>query len=107
MLEDKGFTIIDAIGVVPIQSVEIVGDAVTGLRVGRPLLPPANVYLGRQAESFGCTNICDTDETIAPFTFDYAAGSGDYAGENIGALVGKPYPLWNWACRQKLAITKI
>ncbi|MEZ0252136.1 MAG: sialate O-acetylesterase [Methylobacteriaceae bacterium] len=99
-----GFTIIDAVGGVPITGVRIAAPAVVELALARPLVGAANLYYGRQTEANGGGNLCDSDPTIAPFNYEYAAGSGDYASANIPALVGKPYPLWNWCVAFKRPI---
>ena len=102
---NKGFTVIDAVGVVPIISVEIVADAVVAINLGRSLKGPAFLYYARSAEYDGHGNLCDSDPTVAPFNYEYSAGSGDYPAANIASLVGKPYPLWNWCVAFKRAIT--
>ncbi|MDR3448148.1 MAG: hypothetical protein P4M15_00070 [Alphaproteobacteria bacterium] len=99
---NNGFTVIDALGTLLVNSVAIAGDAVIEIDCARRLVAPVNVYYGRNGTpggpeaNGGGGNLCDSDPLSAPFTYDYAAGSGDYPSANIAELVGKPYPLWNW-----------
>ncbi|MEY0199313.1 hypothetical protein AB7W27_21445, partial [Providencia manganoxydans] len=61
----------------------------------------SNVPVGAQVwyaskTTSGNGNLCDSDVTVAPFSYEYSAGTGQYPSANIVALVNKPYPLNNF-----------
>lgn len=92
----KGFTALDDSGALLISSVEIVADCVIVLTFTR--VPVGQVYIRYADKTVHNGNGClrDSDPTISDDLYEYTAGSGQYADENIAALVGKPYPLHNW-----------
>lgn len=102
---DKGFTVIDDNGVIPLSGVTLAGDAVVQISLGRSAVGTVDVFYGRRTTFNGGGNLCDSDPTVAPFNYEYSAGSGDYASANIPALIGAPYPLWNWCIAFKLTAT--
>lgn len=92
----KGFSAVDAGGALPVASVAIVADCVVRLAFGRD--PEGPVYIRYADKAIHNGNGClrDSDPTISDDVYEYVAGSGQYADENIPSLVGKPYPLHNW-----------
>lgn len=92
---NRGFVVVDASGTVPLQSVDIVADTVISIKATRPIVLPVEVYYAGQTSNAGNGNVFDSDSTVATELYEYTAGSGQYAGENIAELVGKPYPLNN------------
>ena len=105
---DKGFTVWDETGAASliISDVEIVSD--TQVMVTLSATPTAGHTLTlRYADATlhsgaGCLH--DSDATVAADAYTYSAGSGQYSGANIPALVGQPYPLVNWCCAFTLTI---
>lgn len=93
---NKGFLVKDANGVVGIESVSIVGQSVVSVLLSS--VPVGEVYLWYAPGTTyrGNGNLCDSDFTVAPYNYEYRAGSGQYASANIAALVNKPYPLNNF-----------
>lgn len=99
----KGFRITDDAGAPNITNTEIVGGSIVALTLDRKPSTNPFVWYASQA-TFGNGNLCDSDPTRSDDVFEYLAGSGMYAAENIAALVGKPYPLWNWCVPFKRAV---
>ena len=106
MRQTRGFRVYDTVGEVPISGVEIVGEAALAISLTRALVGAASLYAGRQEDN-GSVDLCDSDPTVAPFNYEYASGSGDYAAANVAALAGAPYPLWNWCVAFKQPITVV
>ena len=104
---DKGFTVLDNNGRVDITSVQIVSDCVVKLKLSRsPVGIPKLRYADKTYHNGnGCLR--DSDATICDDIYEYTAGSGQYADENIPSLVGKPYPLYNWCIAFHLESTGV
>jgi hypothetical protein len=103
----RGFTVTDAAGKIPIRRVDLASDTGVAIYLTREPQGEARVWYGRLDDAEGGGNLCDSDPTRAPFNFEYTAGSGQYPSENIAALVGKPYPLWNWCVAFNIAANRI
>ncbi|AOF95510.1 sialate O-acetylesterase [Sphingobium sp. RAC03] len=93
---NKGFVVRDAIGDIILSAVELVGQAMVRLTLTRPTSGAVRVEGGTKRGSGGNLCLKDSDRTIATENYEYAPGTGQYAGANIPALVGQPYPLENW-----------
>jgi hypothetical protein len=95
-LADKGFRVTDNSGEVPI-TVTLAGDTIVRLACGRATVGTAYVWYAGQ-DGFGGGNLRDSDPALSDDLYVFNAGlaPGQDASENIAALVGKPYPLWNW-----------
>lgn len=93
---DKGFRVIDSVGVVPLSSVSIINETMVKLVLSRALAASPRVQYAAANTVNGNGNLRDSDDTVSADLYEYQAGSGQYAGANIPALVGKPYPLHNW-----------
>lgn len=91
----KGFYVVDSVGALAISNVEIVADTMIKVTTNRNVVLPVEIYYAGQTTNSGNGNVFDSDSTIATENYEYTAGSGQYAGENIAELVGKPYPLNN------------
>ena len=103
----KGFKVIDGSGTVPIQSVEIAADTVVRIVLSRATTGTVKVQYADKATHNGNGNLRDSDPAVASENYEYTAGSGQYAGANIAALVGRPYPLHNWCVAFSLNATAI
>ncbi|WP_207077917.1 hypothetical protein [Novosphingobium sp. KA1] len=99
----KGFRVSDDAGTPNVASVEIIGGSIVAITLDRKPGANAFVWYASQATA-GSGNLCDSDPTRSDDVFEYLAGTGMYAAENIAALVGKPYPLWNWCVPFKRAV---
>ncbi len=95
---NRGFRITDAAGDVSISAVRFVGATIVAIDCARrPDPATALVWYASNTASQGNGCLCDSDKTIANDDYSYQAGIGHYTTANIPALVGRPYPLWNWA----------
>ncbi|PIJ09246.1 hypothetical protein BVV00_12010 [Serratia sp. OMLW3] len=96
---DKGFRITDSTdstdSTVPIQSVEIAADTIIKITLAALPVGEAKLWYGDKAAHNGNGNVFDSDNFASLANYEYRAGSGQYADENIPELVGKPYPLNN------------
>lgn len=100
---DKGFRVLDALGTIAITSVEIAADTIVRITLGRDVSGAVKVQYASKTASNGNGNLRDSDDTVASENYEYQAGTGQYAGADIAALVGKPYPLHNWCIAFSLA----
>lgn len=101
----KGFKVTDDIGDVTITSVEIAGDACVLITLGRALSTNPFIWYGDKTVHNGNGNLCDSDPTVASNDYEWTTGTGQYAGAELPALEDLPYPLWNWCCLFRMAIT--
>jgi len=96
MYADKGFRVTDSTGnAVPIESVEIAADTIIKITLAALPAGEAKLWYGDRTTHFGNGNVFDSDNFASLANYEYQAGSGQYADENIPELVGKPYPLNN------------
>lgn len=96
MYADKGFRITDSTdNTVPIESVEIAADTIIKITLAALPAGEAKLWYGDRTTHFGNGNVFDSDNFASLANYEYRAGSGQYADENIPDLVGKPYPLNN------------
>ncbi|MCW3475343.1 hypothetical protein [Limobrevibacterium gyesilva] len=94
-IADKGFSVVDDAGVVPILSVELDGADAVRITLERTPGPEAVLrYAARRTAGRGCLHDSDDDTAEACYAFD--ADSGHYPSAEIPELVGRPYPLMNW-----------
>ena len=95
-IPSKGFRVADAQGAVPVTTVTLAGDTIVQLALGRSTSGTVNVWYASEAHG-GAGMLRDSDPAVSLTKYEYIAGSGMYPSANIAALVGKPYPLWNWS----------
>ncbi|MGJ5822125.1 hypothetical protein ACSBQS_05735 [Serratia sp. H402Y] len=96
MYADKGFRVTDITGTtMPIESVEIVADTIIKITLASEPVGDAKLWYGDKTLHNGNGNVFDSDTFASLANYEYQAGSGQYADENIADLVGKPYPLNN------------
>ncbi|EMY8146694.1 hypothetical protein TUM17574_54950 [Klebsiella pneumoniae] len=101
---NKGFLVTDANGVVGVSSVTTVGQATLSVKLSAPTTGDVYLWYAPKTTYNGNGNLCDSDSTIAPYNYEYHAGSGQYPSANITALVDKPYPLENWCCAFRIKV---
>lgn len=92
----KGFKVTDALGVLGITAVQVVGAASVRLTLSRDLDAAAHVWYADKSVHNGNGCLRDSDAALALDNYVYEPERGMYASANIPALVGKPYPLHNW-----------
>ncbi len=93
----KGFRVTDANGDVLITGASIAGAATVSLSLARSTVGAVKVWYAPSTVHQGHGSVRDSDPTVAPFSYEYAAGSGDFPQADIAELVGKPYPLNNYS----------
>ncbi|WP_417779857.1 phosphate ABC transporter substrate-binding protein [Stutzerimonas xanthomarina] len=96
MIENYGFVITDDKGKVPVENIEAAADTVLRLVVGRDLVGIPTIRYASQATG-GAGELHDSDPTVADANYEYLPDEGMPEEANIEALVGKPYPLYNWS----------
>ncbi|HEE4927096.1 TPA: hypothetical protein R7G99_005283, partial [Klebsiella pneumoniae] len=104
MYPNKGFLVTDANGVVGVSSVTTVGQTTLSVKLSAPATGDVYLWYAPKTTYNGNGNLCDSDSTIAPYNYEYHAGSGQYPSANITALVDKPYPLENWCCAFRIKV---
>ena len=92
----KGFKVTDALGSVPIVSVDIVGQTIIEITLSREPDETAKLWYADKTQHLGNGNVMDSDQTIAHDKYVYDPNSGQYPDANKPELVDKPYPLNNW-----------
>lgn len=96
MYADKGFRVTDSTdSAVPIESVEIAADTIIKITLAAEPVGASKLWYGDKTAHNGNGNIFDSDSFASLANYEYQAGSGQTADENIAELVGKPYPLNN------------
>lgn len=101
---DKGYRATDDSGTLSIASAEIVADTVVKLTFSRKAVGTVKIWYADKTVHNGNGCLKDSDPFVATEKYVYTAGSGQYADENIPELVGKPYPLNNWAWAQVITV---
>ncbi|WP_343558245.1 hypothetical protein [Klebsiella aerogenes] len=100
---NKGFRVTSGGTQLTVSSVEIVGVSTVRITLADDVPAGAQVWYASKTMFNGNGNLCDSDRTVAPFKYEYNAGTGQYASANIPELVNKPYPLNNFC----VAFTKV
>jgi hypothetical protein len=100
---DRGFTVVDAAGIVPLVAVELLDALTVRIAMARP--PGANASL-RYADRIhgGGGALHDSDTTTAEDPYVYDTRTGHYPTAEVPGLVGRPYPLENWCVAFNLPI---
>ena len=103
-VEDRGFTFIDADGVVPLREVVLTGPDSLALVLARPPRPPAALrYADRRHGGLGALH--DSDATVAQDLYVFDPLAGHAASAELPELVGRPYPLANWCVAFNIPFT--
>ncbi|WP_019342295.1 sialate O-acetylesterase [Stutzerimonas stutzeri] len=96
MIENYGFVITDDKGKVPVENIEAAADTVLRLVAGRDLAGIPTILYASHATG-GAGELHDSDPAVADANYEYLPDEGMPDEANIEALVGKPYPLYNWS----------
>jgi len=106
-LPDKGFTVLDTRGVVPLAGVELAGPARVAIRLRRRPEGGAVLRYADRSRHGGRGSLHDSDPAVAfdPYVFDAAAGHWPSADQPD--LIGRPYPLMNWCVGFVMPIEKL
>jgi hypothetical protein len=101
---DKGFTVTDQDGVVPVQEA-ILAERHVMLHLARVPGPGAELRYADHTHHRGHGCLHDSDPTLAQDLYQFDPVSGHWPEANIAELVGKPYPLLNWCTSFRMPIT--
>jgi hypothetical protein len=101
---DRGFTVIDADGSVPIADVAFFDALTVRISLARPLQPQALLrYADRSHGGRGMLH--DSDPTRADEIYVFDPHAGHYPSAKLPELIGQPYPLQNWCVAFSLPIS--
>jgi hypothetical protein len=93
---DRGFTVVDRDGVVPIAAVELAGARSVRITLARRPGADAVLRYADRSRAGGRGALHDSDATAAEDSYAYDPDTGHYPSANVPDLVGRPYPLMNW-----------
>ncbi len=105
--QSKGFTAFDDVGSISIERVEIAAATVVRIILGRSTSGVVKVRYADKTTHNGNGCLRDSDQTIAPFNYEWIASNGQYPEAQISSLIDKPYPLHNWAIAFSLPAEEI
>lgn len=105
-IASKGYRFTDEDGEVGVSLVEIPEGCGATVRItlGRNPVGELRLWYAARTSQGGMGCIMDSDPTVSPYIYEYAAGSGDDIAANIPDLVGQPYPLNNFAVAQTVIV---
>lgn len=101
---DRGYRATDDNGALPITAAEIAADTVVKLTFSRKAVGTVKIWYADKTSHNGNGCLKDSDPFLATENYVYTEGSGQWADENITELVGKPYPLENWAWAEVITV---
>jgi len=93
---DKGFSVVDEAGVVPIAAVELADSCSVRITLARAPGAEAVLHYAGRSRHGGRGALHDSDATVAEDHYAYDPGTGHYPSANLTDFVGRPYPLVNW-----------
>ncbi len=96
----KGFRATDQSGTLPINAVNIAAGSVLKIDFSRKPVGKVRIWYADKTVHNGNGNLQDSDDFMSMYNYEYIPGSSQTEDENISELVGKPYPLNNWAFAQ-------
>ena len=109
---DYGFAATDSAGLLNVVSVAFptlpdgtTADACVLITVDRTIAAGCVVTYADGPNHNGTGNLRDSDPTVSHLAYAYTDFSGQLPQENIPALIGKPYELFNWCCLFQQAAT--
>ena len=101
---ERGFSLVDAAGPLPIAGVELDGPAAIRIRLARDARSGLRLCYA-DLPHHGRGSLHDSDATRAEDIYEYHPGTGQDPSANIAELVGRPYPLMNWCAAFDIAVT--
>ena len=100
---DRGFTVINAEGVIPVQQVALTGPDSLTIALARPPRGPVRLrYADRSHSGLGALH--DSDATLAQDCYEFDPLTGHAATAELAGLVGRPYQLMNWCVAFNIAV---
>lgn len=101
----KGFTVLVGGVKRDITALDIVSPTQVRITLAAEAVGSVALRYADKANHNGHGSLRDSDPTVSDDTYEYSAGSGQYADENIPALVSRPYPLGNWCAAFHIPVT--
>ncbi|CAN7267932.1 hypothetical protein [Caballeronia sp. LjRoot31] len=101
----KGFSCVDASGVMLPTKVTVVSDTQILLTLPRPPSGSLSLRIADQTNCRGRTCVQDSDGITSMEKYYYADNNGQAATERVGDLLDSPYPLQNWLVAGQYAVT--
>ena len=92
---DRGFTVLDAAGPIPIVDVRLDAPDAVRITLGRDPHGTATLRYADKGHA-GRGALHDSDAEIAPDCYVYDPATGHDPKADIPELAGRPYPLMNW-----------
>ena len=93
-IPDRGFTVSDADGLIPIHSVELASPVSVRIMLSRP--PGSRAELRYASKrTYGIGSLCDSDPDVADCVYTFDPTKQGFQA-NLPDLVGRPYKLTNW-----------
>ena len=93
---DGGFSVSDAAGRIGVVAAAVVAETSVLLMLERAPGADPVLWYADQTVHGGYGNLRDSDPAEASRDYEWREGSGQYPAARIAALMGRPYPLWNW-----------
>ncbi|UGO51434.1 hypothetical protein QJV44_gp20 [Serratia phage vB_SmaS_Tlacuache] len=98
----KGFKVVDSVGLVNLESVELVADTVLKITTSRDMVGAVSVVYAGKNDFNGNGNLTDSNPTTPMESYVYQEGTGQYPTTNIPELVNKPYSMHNWCLAHRI-----
>ena len=106
-IADRGFTVLDAAGPVPIAEVALEGGEAVVLRLARvPATGPLTVRYADRTRHHGRGMLHDSDAMLAQDAFVSDFAGAPYSPADAAALGGRPYALVNWCTAFSIAVAQ-
>jgi hypothetical protein len=104
---DRGFTLLDSAGAVPLAAVELDGAEAVRLRPARPPQPgPLLLRYAARTRHAGRGALHDSDPTMADDVFVADFPGAAYASSDAAELAGRRYPLVNWCAAFTMPVAR-
>ena len=101
---DRGFTLVDAAGVVPIAEVTLEGADTVAIVPARPPGPGLHVRYADRSRHAGRGALHDSDPALADDCYEHDALAGHAPAAGLAGWPGRRYPLVNWCVGFNLAV---
>jgi hypothetical protein len=93
---DRGFTLVDEAGLVPIAGVALEGPDTVAIAMDRPPGPGLRVRYADHTRHHGLGALHDSDPTLSDETYEFDALAGHDEAADVPGWPGRRFPLVNW-----------
>lgn len=104
---DRGFTVVDDAGKVPIEAVALAGPDRVALTLARRPGPGATLRYGDRTGHLGRGSLHDSDPGEADDRYVYDPATGHDPAADIPELVGRRYSLVNWCVAGRVTVVGV